>query len=391
MIVFIPLMSPFHIFRTRFSHCVVVTIMMLSLVAGIGTSVAQAQIIIGQTAGITGVEAASVGEAIAGADLLFNAVNAKGGIHGEKIQVLRLDDGFDAERAQKNAHQLIAKHNVLALFMSSGTRPTLGLLPLLEQYEVPLLAPMTGATALHRPLRRYVFNVRAPYLYEAKKVLQHIHTIGIQNAAVVYSKATFGAEALQGIRTALKGDPLLTHTLLMDADDQPLDTAIIPKLAQAKIVVWMESSTKVAQGVQALRKAGSQAFILTLSNTASNGFMDLLGDVGNGVVVMQVFPSVRSIDLPLVKEAFELAHQKALGDTELSPAMLEGFAAAKVLVEALHRAGPKPTRARLHAALEGLNNYNLGGPRLDIHYSPDNHSGLSYVDSSVIHDGKFRR
>jgi|GEM_PF-1353163 len=363
----------------------------IALAVGMGTFAAQAQIIIGQTAGITGVEAASVKEAIAGTDLLINAVNAKGGVHGERLYIVRLDDGFDAERARRNARELIETHRAIALFMTSGTKPTLGLLPLLEQYGVPLLAPMTGATALHQPMQRYVFNLRAPYLYEAKKVLQHIRTLGFKHPAVVYSKTTFGVEALQGIHAALEGSPVSTNLVLIDADDQPLNTVIVPKLAQADIVVWMESSAKVAQGVQALRRAGSQASILTLSNTASHGFIEMLGDMGAGIVVMQVFPGVRSIALPLVKEAFDLAHQQSLRDTSLSPAMLEGFAAAKLLVEALQRAGPKPTRARLHAALEGLNNYNLGGPRLTISYSPNNHSGLSYTDSSVIHDGKFQR
>jgi ABC-type branched-subunit amino acid transport system substrate-binding protein len=70
--------------------------------------------------------------------------------------------------------------------------------------------------------------------------------------------------------------------------------------------------------------------------------------------------------------------------------MLEGFAAAKVLVEALRRAGSKPTRASLHAALEGMDRFDLGG--LEIGYSPTDHTGLDFADLSIIgSDGKFRR
>ena len=86
--------------------------------------------------------------------------------------------------------------------------------------------------------------------------------------------------------------------------------------------------------------------------------------------------------------AIDLA--KAKGMTEVSPAMLEGFAAAKVLVEGLRRAGPKPSREKIQTALESIQKFDLGG--LDISYGPDDHTGLDFADLSIIGtDGKFRR
>jgi branched-chain amino acid transport system substrate-binding protein len=127
---------------------------------------------------------------------------------------------------------------------------------------------------------------------------------------------------------------------------------------------------------------------VTLSNNASGGFTRSLGDQGRGVIVTQVFPSERSIAYPMVKEAIEIA--KAKGQTEISPATLEGFAAAKVLVEGLRRAGLKPTREKLIAALEGIQKLDIGG--LEISYSPTDHTGLEFADLSIIgNDGKFKR
>ena len=90
----------------------------------------------------------------------------------------------------------------------------------------------------------------------------------------------------------------------------------------------------------------------------------------------------------MVKEAQDLARAQGLGD--ISPAMLEGSAAAKVLVEGLKRAGPKPSREKIQAALEGLRKSDLGG--LEVSYSPEDHTGLDFADLSIIGtDGKFRR
>ena len=127
---------------------------------------------------------------------------------------------------------------------------------------------------------------------------------------------------------------------------------------------------------------------MTLSNNASSGFIKSLGANARGVIVTQVFPNERAATYPMVKEAQELAKTKGL--TEISPAMLEGFAAAKVLVEGLKRAGPKPSREKIQAALEGLRKFDLGG--LEVSYSPEDHTGLDFADLSIIGtDGKFRR
>jgi ABC-type branched-subunit amino acid transport system substrate-binding protein len=90
----------------------------------------------------------------------------------------------------------------------------------------------------------------------------------------------------------------------------------------------------------------------------------------------------------MVKEAHDLAVAKGLEG--VTPAMLEGYAGAKVLVEGLKRAGPSPTRQRLRDALESMRKVDIGG--LEVNYSPASHTGLDYADLSIIGaDGKFRR
>ncbi|PJC17282.1 MAG: amino acid ABC transporter substrate-binding protein, partial [Comamonadaceae bacterium CG_4_9_14_0_8_um_filter_57_21] len=130
---------------------------------------------------------------------------------------------------------------------------------------------------------------------------------------------------------------------------------------------------------------GSGAQFVTLSNNASEGFVKLLGEQGRGVIVTQVFP--QSFSYTLVKDATQLAKSKGVG--VLSPAMLEGYTSAKVLVEALRRSGPKPTREKLQTSLENFK-YDIGG--LEVSYDKSNHTGLDFADLSIITaDGRFRR
>jgi len=85
---------------------------------------AHAQILIGQTVGLTGAVAATVKESSTGAMLYIDAINAKGGVRGEKIEIVTLDDKFDPKLTLLNAKTLIEQRQVVALFMTRGTPHT---------------------------------------------------------------------------------------------------------------------------------------------------------------------------------------------------------------------------------------------------------------------------
>jgi branched-chain amino acid transport system substrate-binding protein len=349
---------------------------------------AQAQILIGQTSGFTGTVAAGVKETLAGAMLYFDRVNAKGGVGGQRIELLSMDDKFEPALAAENARELIEKKNVVALFLSRGTPHTEAVIPWLEKYHVPLVGPSTGAMVLHQPVQKYVFNVRATYQHEAEKAISHQASIGMSKIAVLYTDDSFGADGLAGAQKGLQKAHLEAVGLYKFDRTKPDFAGLAPAIVQAgaQSVLLVASGTNAVAAIQALRTAGSSAQFVTLSNNATAGFISSLGGNARGVIVSQVFPQSQSY--ALVKELADAARAKGLVDT--SPAMLEGFTAAKVLVEALRRAGPRPTRERLHAALEGMDKFDVGG--LEIGYSPTDHTGLDFADLSIIgSDGKFRR
>ena len=353
---------------------------------------AQAQIRIGQTAGVTGTVAASVKEATDGARLYFNAVNGRGGIAGQRIELLTLDDRFDTTQAAANARTLI-EQGVIALFLTRGTPHTQGILPLLTEFRVALVGPSTGAMVLHEPVHPWLFNVRATYQREAERVIRHLLQIGVLRIALVQVEDSFGDDAVRG---ALKGFGVGMRPVLQARYDRskPDFSAITPRIveADAQAVLFIGSGTAVVDGMKALRAAGSRAQLLTLSNNASGGFAKALGDIARGVIVSQVLPPERALGTPLVKEAHDLARSLGRSAPEITPALLEGFASAKVLVEGLRRAAAAKdlSRTGLQKALESLNRYDLGG--LELSYSATDHTGLDYADLSIIgSDGRFRR
>jgi len=351
---------------------------------------AQAQLRIGQPSGFTGSVAAGVKENTEGARLYIDAVNARGGVNGQKIELISVDDEFNPARTVEVARDLIVQQKVLALFLNRGTPHAQALLPILAEYKVPLVAPSTGAMVLHQPVNPWVFNVRATYQREAARAIEHLATTGITRIAVLETDDSFGADSAEGARQGFERTGLKPVLQQKFPRDKPDFTALSRQVrsAEAQAVLVIGSAGNTATAVHTLRAAGSRAQVVTLSNNASDGFIRLLGEHARGVIVTQVFPNERSVSYPLIKQARDLASAKGMDG--VSPAMMEGFAGAKVLVEGLRRAGPNPSPAALRDALESMRNFDLGG--LSVSYGRDNHTGLDFADLSIIDaSGRFRR
>lgn len=351
---------------------------------------AGAQILIGQTSGFTGPVASGVKENTDGARLYLDYVNANGGIHGQKIELVSMDDKFQPKLAAENAKKLITERNVVAMFLSRGTPHTQAILPLIHEYHVPLVAPSTGAMLLHEPVDPWVFNVRAPYQRETEKAVEHLVSIGMTRIGLAHVDDSFGSDAMVGALRGFDKAHMRAAFVLKFDRNKPDFTQIADGAVKLDIqaLVLIGTAQAVADGTKALRLKGSKATVVTLSNNASSGFIEQMGNYARGTIVSQIFPYERSLSAPIVKEAHDLAQAKGL--EEVTPAMLEGYAGAKVLVEGLKRAGPNPTRQSLRNALDHMGTVNIGG--LEVNYSPKSHSGLHYADLAIIGPGgKFRR
>src|SRR6476660_5439181 len=129
------------------------------------------KIIIGKAAGFTGSVAGTVKELTGGAKAYFDHVNAKGGVHGRKIVLESMDDGFDPKKSPEIFKKLIEEKKVFAMFLSRGTPTNEAAYPVLEAAKVPLIGPSTGAMSMYNPPRKYMFPVRASYQSETFKII----------------------------------------------------------------------------------------------------------------------------------------------------------------------------------------------------------------------------
>ncbi len=345
-------------------------------------------ILIGQSAALSGPAEELGKEMKSGAEAYFDAINKSGGINGRKIKLVSVDDGYEPERAATNTKKLITEEKVLALFGYVGTPTSNAALPIFTAAKVPFIGAFTGAQSLRDPFNRYIFNVRASYFDETEQIVGHLVQQGIKRIAVFYQNDAYGKAGLAGVERAMKKrmlDIAATATVERNTVDV---SAAVGTLAKSKTdaVIMISAYKSCAAFIKAMKQAGGYQQFWNVSFVGSKALSNELGDDGRGVQISQVVPFPWSDVNPVVRD-----YQKRIGGPEkYSFTSLEGFIAAKVLVEGLKRAGKNPTRESLVDGLASMGKVDLGG--FTVNYAPTNHNGSNFVDLTIIsRGGAFKR
>jgi branched-chain amino acid transport system substrate-binding protein len=349
------------------------------------TGVAPGSILLGQSVVLSGPQAENGVNYTNGIKLYLDQINAKGGVHGRKIQVKTLDDGYDPKKTAANTQKLIDEDRVFVLFGYTGTGSTLATLPIAEKAQVPLIAPFTGADMLREKTSRMLFVVRAGYRDELVRMVEQLVTTGVKDIAIAYQDDNFGKSVLKSAEEALekfKLKAIATGAIDGKTYDARKAVETIVKTKPGAILMGTAGQASVAF-IRDYLKTGERPQFFGLSVMSATQLRKELGPDSAGIAVAQVVPSPWSSKHPIVKQ-----YREALGkgnQQDAHHAGLEGYIAAKVLVEGLKRAGKDLTREKLIAALEGMRNLDLGDFVID--YSPEKHTGSTFVDLSIIRSG----
>jgi branched-chain amino acid transport system substrate-binding protein len=357
------------------------------LAAGVlSGAAAQAQVVIAQVAPLSGVLATTGQQMVLGGKIYFSHVNAKGGVHGQQIKVLVADDAYKVDETVRLTREMLARPEVVALFGFAGTANIGKLLAdkVLEEGGAALVAPYSGGEPLRTPFNPWIFHVRAGYADEAEHMVQQLTTLGMNRIAVMYQDDGFGKAGLAGVETAMAKRSLkLAVTAGYERNTDKVEAAVKSiKAADPQAIILISVNKSTAAFVKQYREAGGGAQLLNISVVDPAELVKIAGlKNAHGLGISQVVPYPFMANLPVIREYQELLKKYAPGE-HVNYTSFEEFLGAKVLVEALRRAGPKPTRAKVMAALEGMGNYDLGG--ITVNYGPDNRVGSRYVEVTVI-------
>ncbi len=318
----------------------------------------------------------------------FSEVNRKGGVRGEKIKLVSLDDAFNPDKTVENAKALIDQ-NALALVGLRGTANVQKIIPQLQAAGIPEIGNTSGAKSLRDPYVEDLFHLRASTSDEIEAAINHAWTIGITRIAAAYQDDAFGKEGLEALNASHKtrgaAPAVLAPVPRGTVDVAKAVDAIAAATPQAVMFIGQaKPAAALVRGLHA-KSVRPQFFVLSVAS----GLHAELGEEAAGVIVSQVVP------YPFTELANPVVHENqkmlaASDDATFSYNSMEGFLNAKLVVAALQNTPPPLTRARLITTLKGMSNEDLGG--FAISYGLQNNLGSRFVALTMIRkDGTFAR
>lgn len=344
------------------------------------------ELVVGQSLPLSGEQAALGRQLRLGADLWFAHVNATGGIQGTPIRHVVLDDAFDPSRVVRNTRQLVQQEQVSVLMgypQAQGVRAVLAQ-KLLTVSGVPLLGPATGADWLREPVHPQVFPVRTGHVGEAEHLAGHLAMLGARRITMLHAADEDGFGAQDALRAALARKGLALAGAAAFGPSGADGAVLALRAWQPEAVVLMAPAPQVAAFAKAWRGAGETAHLLSFARADHQEVLAQAGtSAARGMGFTQVVPYPYGGARPLVREYRGLLATYGPMDAAPSYAGFEAFIAAKVLVEALRRAGGTAwTPGRVATALEQLGTLELGG--FVVRHARGERHGARYVDFTVL-------
>ncbi len=349
----------------------------------------RADLVVTQIAPMSGPVAAADGQSTNLAiRVALDAVNARGGVLGQKIKLRTLDDEYKPDRTVELIRREAAT-DTLALLLPVGSASMTKVLKekVLESAKLPVVGVIPGAEPLRAPLNPYLYHVRAGDLDQYRRIVEHILTVGMKRAAVVYADIPFGKAGMAAIESLLKPRGLAPVASIPFALGAAIDfRPVIERLRQSApdVVLLISPPEPAGAFVREHHDAGLNTTpIMTLSYGAAETLCAVAGaEKVRGVSVAQVVPNASSPTTPVARRFLEDFKRYAPPNVVPTQNHFEAYLTAQVLLEGLRRAGASPTREKLVKALDGLRDHDLGGFSVD--FSPVRHTGSRFVDISIV-------
>jgi ABC-type branched-subunit amino acid transport system substrate-binding protein len=354
------------------------------------------EILMGMSAAFTG-PAAELGIGMrAGIEACFQDVNDKGGVHGRKLSLVSLDDGYEPKQCLDNMHDLLDSQKVFATIGNVGTPPAQVAVPFSMEKKRLFFGAYTGAGLLRKtPPDRYVFNYRASYEEETGAIVRFlvkVKKVPLDQIAVFAQKDAYGDSGFQGVLKtveSLGGDPKKVTRVSYERNTVNVEPAVQEILKQKdriKAIVMVPAYKPAAKFIQLLKDKEVNVFFASVSFVNSGALAQEFKKIGlkyaEGVIVAQVVPHYKYIATS-TKHEFEDCMRRYSPQQPLDFISLEGYIAARLFVAGLQKTGRNLTTERLVDSLESISDLTLetGG---SVSFSSAEHQGSHTVWGTML-------
>jgi branched-chain amino acid transport system substrate-binding protein len=322
-----------------------------------------------------------------GCEAYLAKINKHGGVAGRRLILVKYDDRYEPVDTVSNVERLIDQDKVFALLDFLGTPTCRAILPMINEANIVLVGPISGAAIFRQPMQRLIFNTRASYGEETETLVSHLVTdLGCKRFALFRQDDSFGDAGRTALIESLRRRGLLLVSEGSYVRNSVKSADALYHIAKSKpdAVILFGTYKPCADLIVEARKLGLKNTVFcNVSVVGTEPLIKYLGEYGDGVIISQVVPSPYDDSLPLVHDY--QADMRDVGLANFSYLGLEGYVNAVVLVEGLRRAGQNPTEDSLIDALEHL---KIDFRSFAIQFSTENRQGSHQVFLTKVDHGR---
>ena len=284
-----------------------------------------------------------------GAEVYLKNLNENGGVEGRKVEIVVKDDRYEPKIAIDNVHELIEKENVFALFGIIGTPIVEAVFPIANEKKIPFVGAYSGTELLRNPPNPLVLNARAGDLDEVEKLVKYYsEELKYTRFAFFYQNDSYGRAGLHGIQQALaKRNLVLVGEGSYKRNTLSVGNALYEiEASNPEVILMMGSTQPVAEFIKRARKSDKirpNVQFGLFSFVEPKPLIELLRHEGKGITFAQVVPSPWTSQVEEV-ENYRVLMRKYYPHEELGHVSLEGYFAARMIVEVFKSLGKEMTK-----------------------------------------------
>ena len=255
---------------------------------------AQSTIKIGLVTALSG-QSARAGEAITrGLTVAIDEINAKGGVLGRKLELVRRDDEATPAKGVIAARELVFREKVAVLFGGLDTPVSLAIVPIVNENKVPFMGPWAAGTPITKngAKENYVFRVSAVDEIVNKAMLQYSQkTFNAKNCGMILVNNPWGESNEKGLMAALNAKKMKPAGIEKFEGN---DVDVVPQLTRLKnagadCLFLVGNVGPSAQVVKSLDRMGWKPPIVSHWGPAGGRFTELAGPSAKEVHFVQTY------------------------------------------------------------------------------------------------------
>jgi branched-chain amino acid transport system substrate-binding protein len=218
-------------------------------------------------------------------EMYVEEINQKGGVNGQKLQLVVYDDGGDANNARTFATRLVEEDKIVAMVGGTTTGATLAMIPLFEEAQIPFIS-LAGAIQIVEPVRKWVFKTPHTDKMACEKIFGDLKRRNLTTIALISGTDAFG-KSMRDQCVAVA--PKLGITVAHEETYGPRDSDMTPQLTNIRNKAGVQAVVNPGFGqgpaivTRNYRQLAIAQPLYQSHGVASKQFIELAGPAAEGV------------------------------------------------------------------------------------------------------------